>query len=867
MTHSLIGRTLDRYRITARLGGGGMGMVWRAEHTLLGQTVALKLLAPELADSPEARQRLILEARAAARLEHPHIARVLDAGEADGDVFIVYGFVEGESLARRCERGPLPLAEVVELARGVVQALAYAHAHGVLHRDVTAGNVMVTPEGSAVLVDFGLARAHDRPRITRTQAPLGTPGFMAPEVLRGEPADERSDLYSLGAVGYQMLTGKPPFADGPPEALYHRALNEAVRPPSGLRPELPASLERVVLRLLAREPEDRYPSASEALEALGEVRLDVGPSWLEVMGRRWARRWRDLVRAVLRMFQRKVGVAALGTLVLIALGAWFAASRGWIPGMAVRPPVLAVLPFENTSEDPEAVAYLAEGLGDELVIRLSAARGYRVLPWLTTRRAARASRSVQLTAKSLGADMVLLGSFRGDEERLRVTVSLVDGRSGVVRWSESLDQSVLDLMTVQAEIVTRVARTIEGALTSVETQALSARPSESPEAYAYYLQGANYLASNDLATWALAQPHFEKALELDPRLAEAYVGRGAVLVDEFFRGISGIASLRAARRDFERALELRPGMSRAQQGLVSVAFESGRSEDMLRIASDVARRGDSEVEGLLTRGWACTFSGLLERALPLFERVLELDPGNREAAWFLTFVSQWAGRQQEALERGKAYIRRFGEDPEIYTWMGVASDRLGAHEDASLYLGRALELFGSENSNLYLLTTAVVHFEEHGREAFADSLLTHWIPRLRSRWELARDNYRVLWILTSLEGMSRDTTACLALAQHCHDLLAREPDVNPGVIAGAVYGYLIAADEIHLASLIRALDGRELSALAPFEGWLERTLTAAVRDRFERSTVIRELRQRVRSRVAELDRRYGDAVALRARRS
>jgi TolB-like protein len=445
--------------------------------------------------------------------------------------------------------------------------------------------------------------------------------------------------------------------------VLHRVLNEEPVKPTKLRPELPVEFERLVLRLLEKEPGDRVPSAAALAHELGTIRPETlaprpapapssGSGDTPLAGvRRW---WH-------RVMRRRFGPAQVAGLLLatalVITAVWFAARKGWIPGFARRQEVVAVIPFDNTSPDPEQFAYLAEGLGDELVVRLSEGLDYRVLPWQTSRGARTASRSVREVARDLGADAVVVGSFRGDEERLRVTASLVDGRSGVVRWSRTFDQPVRDLMTVQAEIATSVASTIEGALAPAEARALAARPSESPEAYTYYLQGAAYLGATDLATWALARPHFEKAIELDPRLAEAYVGRGATLVDEVFRGVGGLASLRAARADFAWALELRPQMVRAQRGLVSVAYEAGHSEEMLRIAARLAKRGDSDIEGLLTRGWACTFSGLSGEALPLFRRVLELDPAHREASWFLTFSSQWAGRPRETLAEGRKHTR------------------------------------------------------------------------------------------------------------------------------------------------------------------------------------------------------------------
>jgi len=220
----MIGRTIGRYRIVARLGEGGMGSVWRADDALLSRPVALKFLPETLAASPEARQRFLREARAASQLDHPGIATVYDTGEADGRVYIALQLIEGETLAERLKRtGWLPIAEAVRIARAAAEALAHAHGKGVLHRDVTSGNLMVTAEGRVVVVDFGLALPEGATRLTQSQTVMGTVAYLAPEVAEGKPGDRRSDLYGLGVVLYEMLTGRLPFAGERREAvLAHR---------------------------------------------------------------------------------------------------------------------------------------------------------------------------------------------------------------------------------------------------------------------------------------------------------------------------------------------------------------------------------------------------------------------------------------------------------------------------------------------------------------------------------------------------------------------------------------------------------------------------------------------------------------------
>jgi serine/threonine-protein kinase len=804
----MIGTTLGRYRIVAKLGEGGMGSVWRAEDPALGRTVALKLLAPTLLGSDDARRRFLREARAAGQLDHPHIATVYDVGETDGHAWIATRFVDGESVAARTERGPLPLAEAVSLAREVAAALAHAHARGVLHRDVTAGNVMVTRDGHAVLVDFGLARPERATQLTHTGAMLGTAGYIAPELLRGQPADARSDLYGLGAVLHRMLTGRLPFEGGPAEAMLYRALNEPVPPPSEARPEMSPALERVVLRLLAREPADRHASAVEAEEALASVATATGPSAAEQGRREWARRWRAWSGALRKMGRARVGVAALAAVVLLASSVWFAAQRGWLPGTKHGPPVIAVLPFQNTSVVQEDAEFLGEGLGDELVLKLGEVGGYRVLPWATTRAARRSGEDLRQLARRLGASALVVGTFRSEEERVRVTASLVDGKSGVQSWSRSFDVTLDDLMRVQSGIAAGVASELRGELASDDRQRLDRQPSTSPEAYALYLQGATYLNSSDPNTQAMAAPFFEKALEVDADLAEAYVGLGATQLDRYFRGdAAGAPELASAEAHMRRALALRPGFARAQKGVIKVAYLQGRFRACLDVGEAAARRGDEDVEGLLVRGWACMLGGLPEVAVPLLERVLELDRNNREAAWFLVISLAWSGRMPEALERGKAFIRTFGEDPEVYTWMAVCASAANPMPEARAYSDRALELFGDAQSNLYSVVHAMAIRQRMGDMASAKSLAATWQERVERRLQLAPDNDRLVGLAIEVAVVLEDHASV-----HRHSTaLIQLFEANPSMVPDGTAMLLPALCRAGEMKLVR----RMLSAAQP----------------------------------------------------
>jgi TolB-like protein len=737
------GKTIGRYEILAELGRGANGVVWKARHTLLpDRLVALKVLSDSLWSSAEARHRFLQEAIAVSRLDHPGIATLHDAEEVEGQLYIAFKLVDGETAGQATAQGPMPLRRAVSVARDAAEALAHAHARGVVHRDLSAGNVMVDREGRGVLVDFGLARAGDQSATATAGLVVGTLAYMAPEVLRGEGADARSDLYGLGAVLYRMLTGRAPFEGRQAEEVAYQVLHRRPAPPSTLNPAIPPELDEIVLRALERDARDRYASANEMSGALGGVLegmplAEGGTLAASVVGR--------LLSGIRRALRRRsarwvVAFGAVAVAALVGLGiAWL---RGWRPGFATRVPVVGVLPTRNLSEDPQETSYLSGAFGEDLVTRLGQVSNLRLLPWITTQRFTDPKQELKAVGRELQADKLVVGSYRSDGERVRVTVALVDARTGLQSWTQAYEESAEDLFALQQEVASGVASQLRGSLTAAERERLGAAASRSPEAYEFYLRGADFMNSQDPQTIALAGRYFDKALELDPKLAQAWVGVGAVKTDLYHRGQVGNSDLDAAERAFHRALSLNPNLYSAVRGLIRVSYEQGQFERILTIGKSLGRRGD-DAEALLARGSAYFLGGLAEKAVPLFDRVLKLDPGNQGAAWHRAVAESWAGQPTLAAEHAKAYIRKFGEDPEIYTWLAVSLYTLGERPQARLFLERSLRLFGEDQSNLYSSVYAYNFYRAIGERARADSLALYWFDVFDTRFQANPDNVRV----------------------------------------------------------------------------------------------------------------------------
>ena len=756
----MIGTTLSRYRITAKLGEGGMGTVWLAEDALLGRAVALKLLAPHLAASDDARQRFIREARSASKLEHPGIAAVHDAGEAGGQVFIAYQFIEGVTLAARLAEGPLALPELLRLARGTAEALAHAHGRDVLHRDLAAGNIMLRPDGSPVIVDFGLARSHGDVTLTRTGTTLGTAPYLAPEQWRGEAGDARSDLWSLGVVLYFAATGQQPFGVDAPEAVMYRVMNDEPVKLTKLRPELPAEFERLVLRLLEKDPRDRLASASKLAVGLARIANDSeGPAHASVTGESLAARaqrwWRKQARKKFGPVQ-----VAMVTAIVLALGGMGLFVRAQLERS--REKVLAVLPMRVAGGDATESVVVAEALGEELVMRFRSAQNFRVLPWATSGRPVPPGLSLTQLGKSIHADLLLTGTVQATDDGITVRAEVVDTRRGEQVWSQQFKRPAGDLIGMQSAIVNDASLHLLPALSKEAKSRLAASLPTNPEAYEYFIRGSNYWHSGDPASLPIAEQYFLRATELDSTLAGAWVALGALRTDRYFRGDrGGQADLNEAENMFRRALRLQPGLPAAERGIIRVLEEGGTPErysQTLDIAAQALKRDQNDVDQLTTAGVGLFLGCMGELAVPVLEHALKLDPNNQGVAWHRVVALAWGGYPSRCISAGADYTRRYGEDLEIYTWMGACEYELGRNREAFLLLNQALNMnSGSLSHYAGLYLALVARFT--GDVAVSERILKVGLPELESRVSAAPDNGRLLSNLAEAYLLLGDTTA------------------------------------------------------------------------------------------------------------
>ena len=512
-----VGEVIGQYRILSLIARGGMGTVYRAHDTRLARDVALKFLPAYLAAQPDAEEQLLMEARAAAGLEHPNVCSIHQIGETDdGRLFIAMAYYEGETLKERLLRGPLSLEESVATAVQIARALAAAHARGIIHRDVKPGNVMLGSDGTVRLLDFGLATVTDA-TLTRSGMTPGTVAYMSPEQARGDALDPRTDLWSLGVLLYEMLAGVRPFRGENARKLLHAILRDDPEPMSKRRPEVPGALARVVERLLRKDPATRYEGAAEVLTDLARA-LPSGTG--SSRGRAFT--------------GRRPALLAGSTILLVALVATAVWPR-WRGRQSVAAltavgggePSIAVLPLTNLSPDP-ADAALAGGMTEELIATLATAGDVRVIASTSASAFRNRKMDVRSIADSLGVSNILEGDLQKIGPRLRVQVRLVDGRNGSTRWSQAYDREFKEVFSIQDEIARAVAG--ELALRFDKDRQLRRHHTRNPAAYELYLRGSDpLLLRRESGVWK-AMEYFQRAIATDSTYAAAYAGLALVYV-------------------------------------------------------------------------------------------------------------------------------------------------------------------------------------------------------------------------------------------------------------------------------------------------------------------------------------------------
>jgi len=619
----------DRYRIERELGQGGMATVYLAEDLKHARKVAIKVLRQELAASLGA-ERFLREVHIAAQLQHPHILTLIDSGEADGFLYYVMPYVEGETLrAKLAREGEFPVADAVRILREVADALAHAHGHGVVHRDVKPENVMLSGR-HALVMDFGVAKAVSeatgRQSLTTVGVALGTPTYMAPEQATADPhVDHRADIYALGVMAYELLTGRPPFTGNTPQQVIAAHVTQAPDPVARHRAAVPAPLAELVMRCLEKKPADRFQSAQLLLDRFEELATPsggmtpTGTAPHPAAGR-----------------SRKPIFLASALLLAVTLGGLWVWRRQGAPSAAAGPVRLVVVPFENLG--PADQAYFAEGLVDEVRTRLTGLSGLRVVA-RTSSEAYRGSKNTpQQIAKELGVQYLLTGRVRWQEAaagrtaQVRVSPELIRAEDGTTAWEKSFDADPSDAFAVQSRIAGEVSQALNLALTPQDSSSTAARPTENAAAYDAYLQGEALLQRAELSDndGRPAAALLTRAVTLDSGFALAWARLSyAHMVTYWLFNDRTSARLGQATTAAERAQALAPTLPETHSAVAYLRYWGHRDYEGARRELDQAlKTRPNDVKLLLPYGYVARRSGHWDEAIATMRREVDLDPRN-----------------------------------------------------------------------------------------------------------------------------------------------------------------------------------------------------------------------------------------------
>ena len=691
----MIDELIAHYRIEQKLGEGGMGEVYLAQDVNLERPVVLKFPLGDTRGYAERHERFRVEARAAAALSHPNIAHIYSVEEAQGRTFITMEYVEGTPLEERIPKTGLPLKTFFKWSTALADALAHAHERGIVHRDIKPANVIVSHDEVPKILDFGLARI-DRPdnlpgladsptALTGAGVVLGTVPYMSPEQAEGKPVDHRTDIFSFGALMYEMLTGTRPFKGDTGISVISSILRDSPDSVSSLRPEVPPSVGRIVMRCIEKDRQRRYQSMRDVVIELEEAKAAIVSASST-----------SAAAAQVVAQSRRTRVALAGGAVLVGVGivaVALAVIRPWSAHDTPGYSSVALLPLTNASEHPADSDYLADGLSEALITKLSQLGSVRVTPWMTAQYYKKPKKAPKELAREMGVDAVIAGTIRKDAGRIHVTFSLIDGKSGFQVGGDEIDEAGDDILAVQNRISMSAARALGGTLTRNQEQTLTKPASRSAEAYEYYLRGRAGIRIGNKESSDLAAALYGKALAIDPNLAEAYAGLAAVQHTRYYYGWGrGLAELVDAEGNAKHALSLEPSLSSALRILVSIFGRSGQRERALAIGKQVAASGRQDAESLSVRSLAYYVGGLFDKVVPLGERIAELDPASRSGWGNLQGAYLSLGRYRESLAAIEQYFTRFGEHPGFRANAGCAHVGLGQMEQAEREFRRNIEL-------------------------------------------------------------------------------------------------------------------------------------------------------------------------------
>ena len=654
----MIDSIISHYKILEKLGEGGMGVVYKAEDTKLDRPVAIKVLPPHLSGSEQNKARFMQEAKAAAALNHPHILGIYDVDEHEGSMFLVLEYIEGKTLKQHMANlnsgTGLPFTEAIEWTVQIARGLKAAHEQGVVHRDIKSENIMLTIRGLLKIMDFGLAKLKYSSGMTKSGTSLGTLSYMSPEQAQGATTDLRTDIWSLGVVLYEMLTGELPFKAEHEAGLLYLIVNSEPVLPSVLDKRIPRALDSVVKKMLARDRDQRFQTTDEVITALEKVRTEAETATT-----------------------------------------------------AAKTKAIAVLPFGNITQEKES-DYFSDGLTEELIASLSKLKDIRLVPRATSMQYKGSTKDLRTISNELGTRYILSGSVRKFQDNLRITVELIDVDVDAQLWAETYKGKLADVFDIQEQVSKQIVDALVLRLTTTEKIVLTKRSTVNAEAFDCYLRGRDFLYRRTKNGAQFAIQLFQKAIEMDPRYAAAYAGLGEAYATLHYDYDTKDIWIEKAIESSLKALMYDATLSEAYAAL-GLAYMSKRSlEEAIAAAQKAAELDPNNFTSYWILGRIYHLSDRDREAVEMHKKAIALNPNFHTAYGDLRVVYERLGEKEKhdeildsLLKIYPQYLAQHPDDARSHIYYAIDLAHVNRVEEAKREAAKAIELSPGDSLMMY----------------------------------------------------------------------------------------------------------------------------------------------------------------------